>query len=72
MDEYAKIIKIFEKQKADKKTADEIIKSLQEKFTVFKSLKKTFTEEFAETRRKIEAELREKEMFQSTLKNIPL
>jgi ABC-type cobalamin/Fe3+-siderophores transport system ATPase subunit/predicted metal-dependent phosphoesterase TrpH len=71
MDEYAKIVKILEQQNSDKKTVDEIIISLQEKFTKFQTLKKSFTEEFAGTRRKIEVELKKKGIVSINLEEYP-
>ena len=71
MDEYAKILKILKNQNAEKKIIDDIVSSLQAKFTAFQTLKRSFTEEFAETRRKIETELKEKGTISINLEEYP-
>lgn len=71
MDAYAKALKILENQNAEKKIIDDIVSSLQAKFTAFQTLKRSFTEEFAETRRKIETELKEKGTISINLEEYP-
>lgn len=57
---YLEVVNIFQNQKAEKQKLSKIIEILKIKFTEFQTLKKNFTDEFAETRRKIEEELRVK------------
>ena len=69
--EYKKIIAILDRQKSDSSNITAIKTVLGEKFTDFLKTKKTFTDEFAETRRKIEAELKEKGAVALNLEEYP-
>lgn len=60
LEEYKKIVSILEKHKSDSTAIAEIKKALEEKYLEFTQTKKTFTDEFADTRRKIETDLKEK------------
>lgn len=71
-EEYKKIVTILEKHKSDSGTIIEIKKFLEEKYSEFTQTKKTFTDEFAETRRKIEAELKEKGAAALNLEEYPM
>jgi chromosome segregation protein len=70
-DEYTKLITILERHKKDKKTIGEILKTLNAKMTDYSQTKKAFTDEFAEARRKIEAELKQKGAASLNLEEYP-
>jgi len=69
--EYSKTAVLLKQQKAGKNTLDDIINSLQVKSIEFSQMKKNFTEEFAETRRKIENELVEKGITSINIEEYP-
>ena len=69
--EYKKIVSILDRQKSDSSTITTIKTALSEKFSEFIQAKKTFTDEFAEIRRKIEAELKEKGAAALNLEEYP-
>ena len=69
--EYTKVVAILEKQKIDKQSLENIINQLRAQYSVFAQTKKAFTDEFAETRRKIEAELKEKGAISLNLEEYP-
>lgn len=71
LEEFKKIIAILDRQKSDSSTITAIKTALGEKFTDFSQTKKTFTDEFAETRRKIEAELKDKGAVALNLEEYP-
>jgi len=71
LEEFKKIIAILDRQKSDSSNITAIKTALGEKFTDFSQTKKTFTDEFAETRRKIEAELKEKGAVALNLEEYP-
>ncbi|MBN2738965.1 MAG: hypothetical protein JXR70_18435 [Spirochaetales bacterium] len=71
LEEYKKIIAILDRQKSDSSNMTALKIALVEKFTDFSQTKKTFTDEFAETRRKIEAELKEKGAVALNLEEYP-
>ncbi|MDI9387250.1 MAG: histidinol-phosphatase [Spirochaetota bacterium] len=71
LEEFKKIIAILDRQKSDSSNITVIKTALSEKFTDFSKTKKTFTDEFAETRRKIEAELKEKGAVALNLEEYP-
>ena len=71
LEEYRKIVAILDRQKSDSSNITAIKATLSEKFTDFSQTKKTFTDEFAETRRKIEAELKEKGASALNLEEYP-
>lgn len=71
LEEYKKIVTILERQKSDSLSIMAIQTVLNEKFSEFSLTKKNFTDEFAETRRKIEAELKEKGAATLNLEEYP-
>jgi len=71
MDEYNFVIELIEKQKKDKKELEEIFEKLKIKYESFLKIRKEFTDEFAETRRKIEEELKEKKVLALNVEEYP-
>lgn len=71
LDEYSKLVAILERHKKDKAIVDEIFMILNDKYTDFSQTKNAFTNEFAETRRKIEAELKQKGAVSLNLEEYP-
>lgn len=57
---YNRIVSILEKQKSESLLINDVLKKLNGKYMDFIQIKKAFSDEFAETRRKIEIELKEK------------
>lgn len=69
--EYKKAVKILAGFKKEEDTLGEIIKNIKNLSAEFSSLKKKFTDEFAETRRKIEEELKKKGTVSLKLEEYP-
>ncbi|NLD91645.1 MAG: histidinol-phosphatase [Fibrobacter sp.] len=69
--EYNKAVQILEKQQADKLALENLLKQLKESYTSFLQTKKKFTDEFADTRRKIEYELKVKGAVTLNLEEYP-
>lgn len=62
---------VLGRQQTDKQVLENTLKQLKEKYNEFLQSRKTFTDEFAETRRKIEAELKEKGAAALNLEEYP-
>lgn len=68
---YSTLISIVDNIKSKKTEAHDIISKLKDKHIDFQSIKKKFTDEFAETRRKIEEELKSKGADSINLEEYP-
>lgn len=71
MKEYANFVDIFQRHQSDAISINKILQSLKLKFTEFSETKRAFNEEFAEIRRKIEADLKEKGLTTLNLEEYP-
>ena len=71
MAEYAKLVAILERHQSDSAAIVELKKKLRSKYDEFFCTKKAFADEFAATRRKIEAELKEKGAASLNLEEYP-
>lgn len=71
LEEYKKVIAILDRLKSDSSSITTIKTTLSEKYSEFSQTKKNFTDEFAETRRRIEAELKEKGAATLNLEEFP-
>ncbi len=69
--EYKTAVDVLERQQANKLNLEKALKQLKEKYNEFLQSKKAFTDEFAETRRKIETELKEKGAASLNLEEYP-
>jgi hypothetical protein len=69
--EYSRIVSILEKHKSDSKVISEVNKSLEQNYSLFKDTKKSFADEFAETRRKIAEDLKIKGAISLNLEEYP-
>lgn len=69
--EYNKAVQILNRQQADKTTLENLLKQLKESYTTFSQTKKEFTDEFADTRRKIESEIKAKGAASLNLEEYP-
>lgn len=70
-EEYKKLISILEKHKSDVEIIAEVRNQLSEKLVEFSKIKKEFIDEFALTRRNIEAELKQQGVNSLNLEEYP-
>lgn len=68
---YSEVVTIFDNLKKEKIKAGVVLAKLKNRITDFRALKQKFTEEFAETRRKIQSELRERGAASLNLEEYP-
>lgn len=71
MDEYAFVIEFIKKQKTNKNELENTLQTLKNKYSSFLKIRKEFTDEFAETRRKIGEELKEKGILTLDIEEYP-
>lgn len=71
MDEYAFVIEFIKKQKTNKNELENTLQTLKNKYSSFLKIRKEFIDEFAETRRKIGEELKEKGILTLDIEEYP-